>query len=32
MYEQFENEVAGLSGLTLSDMDEITCKVIGGAY
>ena len=30
MYEQFANEVAGLSGLTLSDMDEIACKVIGG--
>lgn len=32
MYEQFANEVACLSGLTLSDMDEIACKVIGGGY
>ena len=32
MYEQFANEVAGLSGLTLSDMNEIACKVIGGEY
>lgn len=30
MYEQFANEVVGLNGLTLSDIDEIACKVIEG--
>jgi hypothetical protein len=32
MYEQFANEVLGLSGLTLSYIDEVACKVIGGEH
>lgn len=28
MYEQFANEMAGSNGLTLSDIDEIACRVI----
>jgi hypothetical protein len=32
MYEQFANEVAGLSGLTLVIWMKIACKVIGGGY
>ena len=32
MYEWFANEMTGSNGLTLSDMDEVACKVIGGGY
>ena len=32
MYEWFANEMTGSNGLTLSDMHEIACKVIGGGY
>lgn len=31
MYEQFANEMAGSNGLTLSDIDEIACRVIEGS-
>ena len=32
MYEWFANEMTGSNGLTLSDIDEIACKVIRGVY